>query len=68
MRTPLYLTPAEHDLVRGLAVTHSQRLGGELRTRTDLTPEGRARYVEQLDTVLGLLRSIRQAEGETCAT
>jgi hypothetical protein len=61
VRTAIYLTPEELELVRGMAVTHSQRLGGDLRTRRDLTPEGRDRYAAQLDTALGLLRALRQA-------
>jgi hypothetical protein len=67
MRVTLYLTPAELDLVRGLSITHSHQIAGDLRSRNDLTPEGRDRYLQQLDTVLGLLRAIRQAEG-VCAT
>ena len=63
----LHLSERELRLVRNLAVEFSLRIGGQLRARDDLTPEGRARYLADLDDVLGLRRKLDHAEKTQCA-
>ena len=62
----LYLTDREHRLVRNLVTEFSERIAGQLRTRADLTPAGRDRYIADLDDGLAVMRKIKHAEGAPC--